>query len=163
MQIRLSTPEDLSGIMALLDGARSFMIRQGNSAQWPVGYPSQEQILRDIASGHSYVCEEEGLDRLVGTFYFAQEEEPTYQHIEGAWLDETPYGVVHRLASDGRVKGMADRVLAWVSARCTNLRIDTHEANQTMLSFLERNGFTHCGTIYVSDGSPRLAFQKHLA
>lgn len=78
MHIRLSTSEDLSGIMALLDGARSYMIREGNSAQWPVGYPSVEQIRRDIASGHSYVCEEVGLDGLVGTFYFAEEEEPTY-------------------------------------------------------------------------------------
>jgi len=83
MHIRLSTSEDLSGIMALLDGARSYMIREGNSAQWPVGYPSEEQIRRDIASGHSYVCEEAGLERLVGTFYFAEEEEPTYEHIEG--------------------------------------------------------------------------------
>ena len=139
------------------------MIREGNSAQWPVGYPSVEQIRRDIASGHSYVCEEEGQEGLVGTFYFAEEEEPTYEHIEGKWLDEAPYGVIHRLASDGRVKGLAGKVLAWASARCANLRIDTHQANRTMLRLLERNGFTLCGTIYVADGSPRLAFQKHLA
>ena len=139
------------------------MIREGNSTQWPVGYPSVEQIRRDIASGHSYVCEEAGLEGLVGTFYFAEEEEPTYEHIEGKWLDDAPYGVIHRLASDGRVKGLAGKVLVWASARCANLRIDTHEANRTMLRLLERNGFTLCGTIYVADGSPRLAFQRHLA
>ncbi len=139
------------------------MIREGNSAQWPVGYPSVDQIRRDIASGNSYVCEEAALEGLVGTFYFAEEEEPTYEHIEGAWLDEAPYGVIHRLASDGRVKGLAGKVLAWASAHCPNLRIDTHQANRTMLRFLEQHGFTPCGTIYVADGSPRLAFQRHLA
>ena len=143
--------------MALLDGARSYMIREGNSAQWPVGYPSVDQIRRDIASGHSYVCEEDGLEGLVGTFYFAEEEEPTYEHIEGKWLDDAPYGVIHRLASDGRVKGLAGKVLAWASARCPNLRIDTHQANRTMLRSLERHGFTPCGTIYVADRGTSLS------
>ena len=41
-----------------------------------------------------------------------------------------------------------------------NLRADTHEKNRSMRKMLENNGFTKCGTIYVEDGTPRVAYQK---
>ena len=40
------------------------------------------------------------------------------------------------------------------------LRIDTHHGNTRMQSALKKNGFTPCGTIYLSWGDPRLAFEK---
>lgn len=99
MVIRQSTPEDLPEILRLIAAARAFMVERGNPSQWPEGYPSAEQLSSDIARGHSYVCVTPEYAGLVGTFYFAVEEEPSYQHIEGRWLNDKPYGVIHRLAS----------------------------------------------------------------
>ena len=151
MLIRLSTMEDLPEIMRLIDSAREFMIREGNTLQWPPGYPSEKQIGIDIARGHSYVCMHPNYPGLIGTFYFAVEEEPTYRKIDGAWMNDLPYGVVHRLASDGRSKGLFQA--------CLNF---THADNKRMRHLLLESGFIPCGTIYVADGSPRIAYHKSL-
>ena len=37
--------------------------------------------------------------------------------------------------------------------------LDTHENNRVMQRAAERYGFKKCGTIYVADGSPRIAYQ----
>ena len=91
MVIRQSTPEDLPEILRLIAAARAFMVERGNPSQWPEGYPSAEQLSSDIARGHSYVCVAPEYAGLVGTFYFAVEEEPSYQHIEGRWLNNNLY------------------------------------------------------------------------
>ena len=95
-------------------------------------------------------------------FYFAVEEEPSYQHIEGRWLNDNPYGVIHRLASDGRVRGLFRECLAFASKHCSEIRVDTHEDNAPMRQLLVAESFVPCGTIYVADGSLRIAYQKSL-
>jgi len=40
--------------------------------------------------------------------------------------------------------------------------VDTHRDNRVMQQIITSQGFTYCGIIYVSDGSPRLAYQKKL-
>ena len=162
MVIRQSTPEDLPEILRLIAAARAFMVEHGNPLQWPEGYPSAEQLSSDIARVHSYVCAAPEYAGLVGTFYFAVEEEPSYQHIEGRWLNDTPYGVIHRLASDGRARGLFRECLAFASKHCSEIRVDTHEDNAPMRQLLVAEGFVPCGTIYVADGSPRIAYQKSL-
>ena len=162
MVIRQSTPEDLPEILRLIAVARAFMAEHGNPSQWPEGYPSAEQLSSDIARGHSYVCVAPEYAGLVGTFYFAVEEEPSYQHIEGRWLNDNPYGVIHRLASDGRVRGLFRECLAFASKHCSEIRVDTHEDNAPMRQLLVAESFVPCGTIYVADGSPRIAYQKSL-
>ena len=54
----------------------------------------------DIALGRSYVVLEQG--RIVGSFVFFIGHEPVYDVItNGVWHAEKPYGVIHRVASDG--------------------------------------------------------------
>ena len=162
MVIRQSTPEDLLEILRLIAVARAFMTEHGNPSQWPEGYPSAEQLSSDIARGHSYVCVAPEYAGLVGTFYFAVEEEPTYRHIEGRWLNDKPYGVIHRLASDGRMRGLFRECLTFASKHCSEIRVDTHEDNAPMRQLLVAESFVPCGTIYVADGSLRIAYQKSL-
>ena len=138
------------------------MVEHGNPSQWPEGYPLAEQLSSDIARDHSYVCVAPEYVGLVGTFYFAVEEEPTYRHIEGRWLNDKPYGVIHRLASDGRVRGLFRECLAFASKYCSEIRVDTHEDNAPMRQLLVAEGFVPCGTVYIADGSPRIAYQKSL-
>ena len=96
---------------------------------------------------------------VVATFCFSVGEDPTYARIEGEWLDQAPYGVIHRLASNGKAKGVARQCIAWCFARHTNLRADTHADNLIMQKSLEDNGFQKCGIIYTRE-SPRIAYQK---
>ena len=88
--------------------------------------------------------------------------EPTYRVIEnGAWHDSSAYGVVHRLAGDGTVKGIGAFCLNWAYQQCGHLRIDTHGDNRVLQGLLKKLGFTLCGTIYVEeDDYPRLAYEK---
>ena len=163
MKIRRSTERDLARILEIYAAARAFMAAHGNPTQWgPTGWPPEALIRKDIRNGNSYVCESGG--KVVGTFYFAQGEdvEPTYRVItDGAWSCGGPYGVVHRIASDGSQKGVGAFCLNWAFDKCGHLRIDTHGDNKVMQTLLSKLGFTHRGTIYVEeDDMPRLAFEK---
>ena len=163
MEIRHSTLSDLPAMTAIYAYARRFMAEHGNPNQWgPTNWPPEELLRADIAAGDSYVCVEDG--RIVGTFFFRQgvDIEPTYREItDGGWLDDSAYGVVHRIASDGSVKGVGQFCIDWAFAQCGHLRMDTHGDNTVMQSLLKKCGFVHCGTIYVvEDDYPRLAFEK---
>ena len=163
MKIRNATEQDFGRIMEIYAAARDFMTRHGNPNQWgPTCWPPKELVRRDIAQGQSYVCECEG--RIVGVFFFdcGKDIEPTYASIvDGAWLDESPYGVVHRIASDGSVKGVGAACITWAFDQCGHLRMDTHGDNVVMQNLLTKLGFVHCGTVFVEeDDYPRLAFEK---
>ena len=158
MEIRKATKEDLPVILALYECARTFMAQNGNASQWGTTNPPRSLIESDIAAGKSYVCIAEG--KIAAVFYFAVEREPTYAVISGAWLDDAPYGVVHRLASDGVTKGAGTFCLQWALEQCGNLRIDTHRDNRPMQGLLAKLGFSRCGTITIADGTERIAFQK---
>lgn len=163
MEIRHSTEKDFTQIMEIYDYARRFMAEHGNPNQWgPTHWPPEQLIHNDILSGTSYVCVHE--KRVVGTFFFLTgiDIEPVYRHIEnGKWMNDSAYGVVHRLAGDGSVKGIGEFCLSWAYRQCGHLRIDTHGDNIVMQNLLKKMGFTHCGTIYVEeDNYPRLAYEK---
>ena len=164
MEIRHSEEQDLGRMMEIYSLARRFMSEHGNPNQWgPTNWPPEELILSDIRSGNSYVClNDKGA--VIGTFFFVcgKDIEATYRKItDGAWLDDSPYGVVHRIAGDGSEKGIGAFCLNWAFARCGHLRIDTHGDNIVMQNLVRKLGFVHCGTIYVEeDDYPRLAYEK---
>ena len=164
MLIRKSTEQDIPRMLEIYAGARAFMAARGNPNQWgPTQWPPEALLHRDIRGGNSYVCvNAEG--RVIATFFFlyGADIEPTYREITGgAWRDSSPYGVVHRLASDGSERGIGAFCLEWAYAQCGHLRIDTHGDNTVMQNMAERLGFVHCGTIYVEeDDYPRLAYEK---
>ena len=163
MEIRHSTEKDLDRIMMIYEYARRFMAEHGNPNQWgPTNWPPEELIRSDIANENSYVCTCE--DKIVGTFFFDQGQniEPTYHVIEnGTWLDDSSYGVIHRLAGNGTVNGIGSFCIEWAFRQCGHLRVDTHEDNRVMQNLLKKNGFLYCGIIYVrEDHCPRLAYEK---
>ena len=163
MEIRHATEQDFPRMMEIYAYARDFMAKTGNPNQWgPTHWPPEELIHDDIRSGHSYVCEENG--RVVGTFYFnaGTSIDPTYAVIEdGAWIGDEDYGVVHRVAADGSVKGIGTFCINWAYEQCGHLRIDTHADNIVMRNLAKKLGFHQCGIIYVvEDNYPRFAFEK---
>ncbi len=162
MQIRKSTAPDLPVFLQSYEHARLFMAEHGNPHQWGTSDPAPAVIENDIRTQHSYVCEENG--HIAATFYFNIAPDPTYAVIHGgSWLDDEPYGVVHRITSDGSVKGAATFCLDWAFSQCGNLRIDTHRDNCVMQKLLAKNNFQLCGIITLENGSERLAYQKNSA
>lgn len=159
MEVRKSSPEDINQIMNCIDTARQLMRESGNSIQWTNGYPSKELMLDSIENEFNFLILEN--DEVVATFDFIIGDDPNYAKIEkGTWLNDEKYGVIHRLASNGKARGVARFCFEWCFSQFPNIRIDTHESNIPMQKVLEKLGYEKCGIIYVSDGTPRLAFQK---
>ena len=160
--IRHSLPKDLDAIIEIFHYARQFMKEHGNPNQWINGYPSAELILREITNGTNYVCENEN-GEIIGTFCFIPGEDPTYARIDdGNWLNNEPYYVIHRMATNGKQKGVADACLKWCFEHCNNIRVDTHHDNLVMQNILKKYGFRRCGIIYTHNGTSRIAYQRTL-
>ena len=79
----------------------------------------------------------------------------------GAWLDDTrPYHVIHRIGSTPASHGVFRAIMDWCRERDSNLRIDTHRDNLPMQRALCAAGFSARGIIHLSDGDPRIAFER---
>lgn len=157
--IRNAKIDDLERITELFNIGRNFMRQNGNNSQWINGYPSEELLRNDISQNNLYV--EETDSELTGVFAFILGEDATYKKIyEGKWLNDEPYGTIHRIASDGIHHGFFQRTLDFCAKKTDNIRVDTHADNKPMQNTLSKAGFTYCGIIYIEDGSPRVAFQK---
>ena len=160
MHIRLATIDDMDSIMAILDNAKVFMKSRGNAEQWGFNYPSCEIVRDDIQKQQNFVVVDDNDDEIFATFVFFVADDPTYEFIEGQWLNDEPYGVIHRIASTGKVKRISDFCINWCFERCHNIRIDTHAQNTVMKDACIRNNFKECGIIFVRDRLPRVAYQK---
>ena len=117
MQIRHARPEDLPAMQEIFADARAFMRENGNPNQWGDRFPTQEMLDKDLALHRSYVCEDNG--KIAATFAFTTDGEPTYRVIRGgAWLDDAPYGVVHRIAAAKGTHGAASFCMNWCMEQC---------------------------------------------
>lgn len=160
MNIRQSTYEDLPAIQACYAYAREQMRLNGNPTQWGTTSPALDLILGDFENKTGYVIEENG--ELVGVFAFIIGPDPTYAEIwDGdGWLNDEPYGTIHRIASNGKTKGIFETCVAYCETLIDNIRIDTHADNAPMQHLIRKNGFTRCGIIRIADGTLRTAFHK---
>ncbi|NMH27064.1 GNAT family N-acetyltransferase [Flavobacterium silvaticum] len=164
MQIRQAAKSDIDSIMMVLDEARNIMRQNGNLMQWNNGYPSREVILEDIELKQAFVCIADSEIAGYSCFIYGDDPDPYYKVIEnGSWLNNKPYGVIHRLATNGNVKGIAQSAFDFAFSVTDNIRVDTHHENIPMQNFLKKSGFSYCGIIYVADGTPRDAFQKDIS
>ena len=169
--VRKATYEDVPELMEVFGKAREIMRASGNMQQWSDGYPSEEIIRKDIEEGVCYVhCdrklnEETGKreERIIATMAFIPGPDPTYAKIHnGQWIDESPYYVIHRIAAAEPGHNVAFMLLDWAFLQTGNIRIDTHKDNVIMQHILDKQGFTHCGMIYLANGDPREAYQMSL-
>ena len=155
--IRLAEKKDLNIIQDIFNKAKIFMRNDGNMHQWNGNYPSDEILLNDISNNNLYVCYSD--DLIYGVFYFYIGVDETYNYIEGTWPNNEEYGTIHRIASNGLRRGVFEEVVEFAKSKISNIRIDTHEDNKFMREKLEKNNFKYCGIIYITDGSPRRAYQ----
>lgn len=167
IHFRAARAEDLERLMELVTQAQARFRRLGID-QWQDGYPTRSIFEVDIEAHNSYVGECEG--KIVLSGCLSLDGEPTYAHIyEGAWLNDEPYGVVHRLmvADEALRRGYAEAFMRFCLSVCrersvSQMRIDTHTDNLPMQRLLLKLGFQHCGRIVLESGADREAYQLNL-
>ncbi len=174
MHIRKTTSSDLDAAMTVIEEARRTIAALGID-QWQNGSPNRAMIEEDVDLGQGYCVVTDG--RIVGNFALISDGEPTYDRIDdGAWLtadrDETgrpAYLAIHRVAIlvAHRGSGISTAILDYAADTARSLgrgslRIDTHRGNVVMRRMLEKHGFIHCGTIYLQNGDPRVAYERVL-
>lgn len=156
MKIRLANKKDLPAIMKAIKHGRRIQKQNNNHNQWNDDYPNEAVILNDIKNQQSYVVESD--QHIVGTFCLMNQPEPTYAKIDGSWLNDYPYATIHRLATTGDVKGVADEVFNYAKAHFNQIRVDTHADNLIMQHIIKKHDFIYSGIIQVEDGTNRLAY-----
>ena len=156
LEMRAARAEDIDRVMEVYAAAQDYMIASGNPTQWRRTNPARELIEDDVAFGRCRVLTEDGVIRAVAAI--CDGEDPAYPGIVGEWLNDKPYITIHRIASDGKVRGVFRLVADECKRISDNVRVDTHENNRKMRENIAACGFVHCGTVFMADGSPRLAF-----
>jgi GNAT superfamily N-acetyltransferase len=140
--------------------------RQDGSTQWQDGYPNELTIQNDIQNGYAYVLTEDESILCYAAIIF--EKEPAYEEIQGKWLTNGDYAVVHRVAASklAKGKGIATKLFKNIEQICiTNniysIKVDTNFDNIPMLKILEKLDYSYCGEVFFR-GAARKAFEKKL-
>jgi RimJ/RimL family protein N-acetyltransferase len=164
-QFRKAKTDEINVIWHILQQA---IIRRQNdgSSQWQDGYPNLQIIENDIENGQGFVLLEE--DIIVGYCAILINNEPAYQKIEGKWLSNGNFVVVHRVAIAAPYlgKGLASIIIKNIEKFAQNnnihsVKADTNYDNIAMLKTFEKAGYTYCGEVYFR-GNPRKAYEKVL-
>lgn len=164
MKLRLTTTNDIDAVMTIINQAKAYFKKQGIN-QWQDGYPNKASIINDISRQEAYVLDIEG--EIVATAMISKAIEPNYNYIDGKWLQSNDYLVVHRIAvrDDQKGKSLAKKIIDEAIKLYPNIpsiRIDTHDDNLSMQSFLIKYGFKYCGIIYLENKETRRAYEKIL-
>lgn len=152
---------DLEEILGIYSDAREFMRQNGNSGQWQYTYPDIDTVKEDIAQRNLYKVTDNG--KILAVFFFRIGEDETYIKIyNGSWLNQNPYGAIHRVAvsKDAHGRGIAKICFDYCFEIINNIKIDTHRDNIPMQKALLKSGFKECGIIYLKNGDSRVAFQR---
>lgn len=155
--IRRANKEDIKCIMPIYEAAKKKMRTDGNLHQWSDKYPDEETLLSDIARGELYIAHDG--NEIYGVFMLSFSGEDTYKEIQGAWLNDEPYAVIHRIASLGNGKNLLKDAIDFTFEKTNNIRIDTHEDNNIMRTLLKKLGFFYTGIIHLKNGDERRAYQ----
>lgn len=165
LQFRKATIEDAPEIWEILQQSIDRRKKDG-STQWQDGYPNLSTVENDISNSNSYVLTQNEI--VVATAAVIFNFEPTYEKIEGEWLTNDDFYVVHRVGVSDKVagKGYATKLFEFVEEfakanQVFSIKVDTLYDNKAMLRIMEKLNYTYCGEIEVRDGK-RFAFEKVL-
>lgn len=166
MKIRIANKNDLKQIMNIVDCAKRYM-KENEIAQWSDDYPNEEVFSNDLKENRLYVAEKD--EKVVGMAVLVLDGDEDYKNIDGKWLIDGKYGVIHRIAvkPDYKSQNVAKNLLDFFENKLKELnydsiRVDTHKDNKSMLRFIEKNGFQKCGVVYIRKTDERIAFEKLL-
>ncbi|WP_336514592.1 GNAT family N-acetyltransferase [Pollutibacter soli] len=140
--------------------------RLDGSEQWQQGYPNEQTVDDDIANGHGYVLIYENSIIAYAAIIFGIEQ--AYEEIEGKWLSNQDYVVIHRVAVSDSLKGKGIATLLFkkieelsIEHGVYSIKVDTNFDNVPMLKIMDKLGYTYCGEVFFH-GAPRKAYEKIL-
>lgn len=140
--------------------------KQEGSRQWQDGYPNELSVSNDMENDYAYVLTENEI--ILAYLAVIFDKEPAYEAIEGKWLSDNDYLVVHRVAvsKHAKGKGIATKLFEQLESLCLqkkvySIKVDTNFDNIPMLKILDKLGYTYCGEVYFRGGA-RKAFEKVL-
>lgn len=140
--------------------------RIDGSTQWQNGYPNEQTVESDIAKNFGFILTVN--DEIAVYVALIFNDEPAYSAIEGAWLTNGEFVVIHRVAvsekfaGQGLAKKLFDVIEDYVkSQNVHSIKVDTNYDNAAMLKILESKGYTYCGEVLLQSGM-RKAFEKVL-
>ena len=165
MILREAAYSELLFIWEILQQAIAQRKKDG-SDQWQNGYPNQQTVHDDITNGNGYVLINNNVIIAYAAIIFGIE--PAYNDINGEWLTNDDYAVVHRVAVSNAVKGkgIATHLFKEIEYLCVerkvySIKVDTNFDNIPMLKILDKLSYTYCGEIFFI-GAARKAFEKVL-
>ena len=107
-----------------------------------------------INYGDFYIVKEN--EEIVGFFAMIFGIDVTYNDIDGKWLNNDDYLVIHRLAvrGDSYQKGIATSLIEFcikesICKHVKSIKVDTKRENNKMLNLLSKCGFKQRGIIYL--------------
>jgi len=141
--------------------------KEDGSNQWQDGYPNPDVVKKDIETGTGFVLTED--DTIVGYAAVLINDEPAYAGIEGKWLTNGDFVVVHRIAisQEHLGKGLSGKILQFIEDYALandvySIKVDTNFDNIAMMKIFEKQGYVYCGEVYFR-GAPRRAYEKVLS
>lgn len=156
---------DIDAALSIIRQGQAHLKAQGID-QWQNGYPDRARLEQDAAERIGFLITDGS--RNLGYICIVFTGEPAYDVIDGRWLSQGAYAVIHRIAiADAfRGTGLSSTVFALAEEYCRSaqipaLRIDTHAHNHKMQHILARSGFTFCGIVSYASGLRR-AYEKLL-
>ena len=159
MKIQNGNILNIDEYLMIYDSAIRFMRKSGNLKQWTEDHrPNKESIIEKLKEDSFYEIVDD--DKVVAVFALVFGIDPTYNVIEGSWLNNEPYAAIHMVAKKEGYNGIFKMIADYAKSRSKNVRIDTHSDNIPMQKAILSNGFKYCGIIHINDKnhSPRLAY-----
>ncbi|MDZ4329643.1 MAG: GNAT family N-acetyltransferase, partial [Flavobacterium sp.] len=108
--------------------------KEDGSNQWQDGYPNPEVIQKDIEKGEAFVLVDG--ETIISYSAVLINDEPAYEKIEGNWLTNGDFVVLHRVAISEKYlgKGLAKLILKYieefaVSNNIYSIKADTNFDN----------------------------------
>ncbi len=165
LEFTLADQKDIDQIWSLMEGSIALRKEDG-STQWQDGYPNLTVLRSDIEKSWGYVLKSQ--DKIWAYLAAHIGQEPAYDKIDGAWISQDDFYVIHRITADrkGAGKGLGRKIIESLEhlakkQNISSVRMDTNHDNYSMLRILEKMGYTFCGTVYHR-GEARKAFEKKL-
>ena len=165
LQFRKATLQEIPQIWEILQKAIQRRKEDGSN-QWQDGYPNPEVIKADIEKELGFILTEG--ENLVGYCAVLFNDEPAYAGIEGKWLTNEDFVVVHRIAiaQDYLGKGLAKEMMKFIEEfaiqnNIYSVKADTNFDNLAMMKSFEKAGYVYCGEVFFR-GSARRAYEKVL-
>lgn len=162
--VRIATKNDIPFIMEGIAQAK-MQLRSHQSGQWQFGEPSEKTIQHDVELQQYWVLIFENV--LIGGCALLFHETAYDQLHKGQWLNNDPYGVIHRFYIHPKYqqKAFGIKLLHAIETKVLslaihNVRIDTHERNIPMRKMLEKMHYQHVGEAWLFQAGMRFVYHK---